>query len=70
MELKVGILGASGYVGNELVKILSKHPKTKLLLLCYNFIKREKERFESLYPHRRATKTGSVAYCHYEIFTG
>ncbi|EAL3678891.1 hypothetical protein BEQ73_08895, partial [Campylobacter jejuni] len=27
MKIKVGILGASGYAGNELVCILLNHPK-------------------------------------------
>ncbi|EAI7820582.1 hypothetical protein ACQ1I4_001121, partial [Campylobacter jejuni] len=26
MKIKVGILGASGYAGNELVRILLNHP--------------------------------------------
>lgn len=49
MELKVGILGASGYVGNELVKILSKHPKTKLTYVgSKNNIGQS---YNALYPH-------------------
>lgn len=49
MELKVGILGASGYVGNELVKILSKHPKTKLTYIgSKNNIGQS---YNALYPH-------------------
>ena len=32
--LKIAIAGATGYVGLELVKILSKHPKAKILYLC------------------------------------
>lgn len=30
MRLKVGILGASGYAGNELVRILLNHPKVEI----------------------------------------
>ncbi|MBS4407570.1 N-acetyl-gamma-glutamyl-phosphate reductase [Campylobacter vulpis] len=49
MKLKVGILGASGYVGNELVKILSKHPKTKLTYIgSKNNIGQS---YNALYPH-------------------
>ncbi len=33
-SLNIAIAGATGYVGLELVKILSKHPKTKILYLC------------------------------------
>ena len=33
-SLNIGIAGATGYVGIELIKILLKHPKTKILYLC------------------------------------
>ena len=33
-SIKVAIAGATGYVGMELVKILSKHPKTEIKYLC------------------------------------
>ncbi|TNB60891.1 N-acetyl-gamma-glutamyl-phosphate reductase [Campylobacter helveticus] len=49
MELKVGILGASGYVGNELVKILSKHPKTKLTYIGSK--NNVGQSYNALYPH-------------------
>lgn len=32
-EIKVGILGASGYAGNELVRILLNHPKVEISYL-------------------------------------
>ena len=32
--LNVAIAGATGYIGLELVRILSKHPKVKILYLC------------------------------------
>ena len=32
--LKIAIAGATGYVGLELIKILIKHPKVKILYLC------------------------------------
>ena len=35
-SLKIAIAGATGYVGIELIKILSKHPKVKILYLCAN----------------------------------
>ena len=33
-SLKIAIAGATGYIGLELIKILSKHPKTKIIYLC------------------------------------
>jgi N-acetyl-gamma-glutamyl-phosphate reductase len=33
-SLKIAIAGATGYVGLELIKILSKHPKVSILYLC------------------------------------
>lgn len=35
-SLKIAIAGATGYVGLELIKILSKHPKAKIVYLCAN----------------------------------
>ena len=33
-SLKIAIAGATGYTGLELTKILSSHPKAKILYLC------------------------------------
>ena len=33
-SLKIAIAGATGYVGIELIKILLKHPKSKIVYLC------------------------------------
>jgi len=33
-SLKVGIAGATGYIGLQLIKILSIHPKVKIVYLC------------------------------------
>ena len=33
-SINIAIAGATGYVGLELVKILSNHPKAKILYLC------------------------------------
>jgi len=33
-SIKIAIAGATGYIGLELVKILSKHPKSQILYLC------------------------------------
>lgn len=44
--MKVGIIGAKGYVGEELTRLLSKHPKVKDLILC----SREKGTMSQFYP--------------------
>ena len=31
---KVGIVGASGYTGEELVRVLARHPKVRLAAVC------------------------------------
>ena len=33
-SINIAIAGATGYVGLELIKILSNHPKVKILYLC------------------------------------
>ena len=33
-SLNIVIVGATGYIGLELIKILSRHPKVKILYLC------------------------------------
>ena len=33
-SLNIAIAGATGYIGLQLVKILAKHPKVKILYLC------------------------------------
>ena len=33
-SLKIAIAGATGYVGLQLIKILLKHPKSKIIYLC------------------------------------
>ena len=33
-SINIAIAGATGFVGIELVKILTKHPKSKILYLC------------------------------------
>ena len=35
-SLNIAIAGATGYVGLELTKILSKHPKVNIIYLCAN----------------------------------
>ena len=33
-SLNIAIAGATGYIGLQLVKILLKHPRAKILYLC------------------------------------
>ena len=33
-SIKVAIAGATGYIGLELIKILTKHPKVQIIFLC------------------------------------
>jgi len=33
-SLNIAIAGATGYVGLELIKILSRHPKAQIVYLC------------------------------------
>ena len=33
-SIKIGIAGATGYIGLELIKILAKHPRVKIIYLC------------------------------------
>ncbi|MBM0636458.1 N-acetyl-gamma-glutamyl-phosphate reductase [Campylobacter sp. VicNov18] len=49
MEIKVGILGASGYTGSELVRILFNHPKVKIVYLGSRL--NAGRNYQELYPH-------------------
>src|SRR3954466_16152669 len=53
MALKVAVVGASGYTGAELVKILSRHPKVRLSALAGDTSAGKK--FEEIYPWARGT---------------
>ena len=33
-SLNIAIAGATGYIGLELIRILSKHPRVKIVYLC------------------------------------
>ena len=45
---KIGIIGASGYTGYELIKILKKHPEAELIVL--NSKSYEGKKVRGLYP--------------------
>jgi N-acetyl-gamma-glutamyl-phosphate reductase len=47
--IEVGIIGASGYTGAELIRILSNHPMVKLSYLTAN--KYRNQKVAMLYPH-------------------
>ena len=49
MTLKVAIAGASGYVGGELARLVSAHPKLELVTVTAN--SNAGERFTALHPH-------------------
>jgi len=49
MTVKVGIVGATGYTGAELVRILSRHPEVELaVLVTQNYVGKP---FWEVYPH-------------------
>ena len=55
--IKAGIIGATGYAGVELVKLLLKHPKvTQLFLSSVSF---EGQRIEDIYGNLLSLCTGS-----------
>lgn len=59
-EIKVGILGASGYGGNELVKILANHNKTKI-----EFVQSKSsvgKKVGELYPDSKSTSGSELIY--------
>ncbi|MFA5527776.1 MAG: N-acetyl-gamma-glutamyl-phosphate reductase [Peptostreptococcales bacterium] len=47
--IRVGIIGATGYAGAELVKLLHDHPEVQLSFLCSNSYSSQK--FSDIYPH-------------------
>jgi len=47
--IKVGIIGVQGYAGEELVKILLKHPSAKIVYLADKMDKNKK--IDSIYPY-------------------
>ncbi|EAH8939655.1 N-acetyl-gamma-glutamyl-phosphate reductase, partial [Campylobacter jejuni] len=49
MKIKVGILGASGYAGNELVRILLNHPKVEISYLGSS--SSVGQNYQDLYPN-------------------
>jgi N-acetyl-gamma-glutamyl-phosphate reductase len=48
-RIKVGILGASGYTGAELIRLLSRHPEAEITLLTAD--RHAGKRLASVFPH-------------------
>ena len=58
--IKVAILGASGYTGAELVRIISGHNAFKIEVLVAE--KRAGERYENVFPHLRHLKLPKLVF--------
>ena len=59
--LKIAILGATGYVGLELIKLLEKHPKTKITYLCaQRFIGKSVNSFDKKIKSKRLPNVSKV----------
>ena len=54
--MKVGVLGATGYAGQELVRLLKRHEEVKDLYLSSSSLAGED--YESVYPHWSGQKVG------------
>jgi N-acetyl-gamma-glutamyl-phosphate reductase len=56
--MKVGVLGATGYAGQELVRLLRRHEEVDHLYLASSSIAGED--YEAVYPHWRDQKVGKL----------
>ena len=54
--LKVAVAGASGYMGAELLRLLSVHPKVQVTAVTSERL--AGERLDRVYPHLRGLKIG------------
>ena len=48
-RLRIGILGASGYTGAELVRLLSQHPRVEIALMTAD--RRAGANYDEVFPH-------------------
>src|SRR5680860_1003836 len=55
-DMKVGVLGATGYAGQELVRLLKRHEEVKDLYLASSSV--AGENYESIYPQWSGQKVG------------
>lgn len=53
-KIKVGIIGITGYAGEELIKILAKHPSAEIIFLSSRFDK-PKKKLSEIYPQFKNT---------------
>ncbi len=60
-KIKVGIIGASGYTGHELIKILVRHPKVELIVL--NSENNAGKKVREIYPDFKI----EFVYTHFSI---
>jgi len=56
--MKIGIIGATGYAGAELVRLLSGHPKTSELIL--SSVSFEGDKIENVYPNFLKKVSGTL----------
>ncbi|KGP76171.1 N-acetyl-gamma-glutamyl-phosphate reductase [Desulfosporosinus sp. Tol-M] len=56
--MKVGVLGATGYAGQELLRLLKRHKEVRDLYLASSSVAGED--YESVYPHWSGQKVGSL----------
>ena len=55
---KIAILGASGYTGAELIRILSNHPEMQIEVLAAH--SKASQKMEIVFPHLRSLKLPSL----------
>ena len=55
---KIAILGASGYTGAELIRIISNHPEMEITVLAA--YSKAGLRMEKVFPHLRSLKLPSL----------
>ena len=55
---KIAILGASGYTGAELIRIIYNHPEMEIVVLAAN--SKAGQSMENVFPHLRSLKLPSL----------
>jgi N-acetyl-gamma-glutamyl-phosphate reductase len=55
---KIAILGASGYTGAELIRIIHNHPEMEIVVLAAN--SKAGQSMESVFPHLRSLNLPSL----------
>ncbi|XP_010416545.1 PREDICTED: probable N-acetyl-gamma-glutamyl-phosphate reductase, chloroplastic [Camelina sativa] len=57
-DIRIGLLGASGYTGAEIVRLLANHPHFQVTLMTAD--RKAGQSMESVFPHLRAQKLPSL----------